>query len=96
MYDDVCTCHHPKFNHKTADTHCRRRGCACAKFTAIATPAPVIEVCEHCGQDRVRAEFYGDGCHPAEQYDGDIPGPAGEHSFVRVIAADASPMERAS
>jgi hypothetical protein len=61
--------------------------CACKGGPAYVAPAierPTAEVCEHCGEERSRAEYYGEPCRGAEQADG-VPGPiVGEHSFVRV------------
>lgn len=59
--------------------------CACEGGPAYVAPAmTTAEVCEHCGEERSRAEFYSEPCRGDAQADG-VPGPVqGEHSFVRV------------
>lgn len=49
----------------------------------------VIEVCNRCGDDRARADFYGTGCKPIGP-DGD-PEPAGEHEWVIVTRDETVP-----
>lgn len=75
--------------------------CTCVGGPAYVVPAPVIdetvEVCEHCGISAAQALFYGEnGCRGSGGEDigpfGSGPGPIiGDHSFVRVTAAEVMP-----
>lgn len=79
----------------TKETHC---SCAPDGPAYVAPPATTAEVCEYCGEERSRAEFYGSECYEEGESINDdyIPGPSrGAHSFVRVeLDAPAMGVDR--
>lgn len=47
-----------------------------------------VDVCQHCGETRERVVINQASCTPEHEYEGDLPGPPGEHEWQTIARGE--------